>query len=72
MGMALEGVPEYEKALPNDIVRVRIDRETGLLTNKQDETSMFEYFLKGTEPKEYVAESISDNIYSSEGGDELF
>ncbi len=72
MEVALEGVPEHEKALPNEIVRVRIDRDTGLLTNKQDSTSMFEYFLKGTEPKEYVAENITEDIYSSEGGDELF
>lgn len=72
MGQALEGVPEQEKTLPNNIVRVRIDRDTGLLTNKQDETSMFEYFLKGTEPKEYVQESLSGDIYSNSGGDELF
>ena len=72
MDVALEDIPEHDKTLPNDIVRVRIDRNTGLLTNKQDSTSMFEYFLKGTEPTEYVTENLSDNIYSSDSGDELF
>ena len=33
---------------------------------------MFEYFLQGTEPKEFVAERISDNIYSSSESEELF
>ncbi len=72
MSLSLDGVTEHQKTLPNDIVRVRIDRETGLLTNKQDATSMFEYFLKGTEPTEYVAESIADDIYSASGEDDLF
>jgi len=72
MKVALDGVPEHEKVLPNDIVRVRIDRNSGLLTNKQDASSMFEYFIKGTEPKEYEQDAVSDNIYSTGGGDELF
>ncbi|MGY3568522.1 penicillin-binding protein 1A [Vibrio paucivorans] len=72
MKVALQDTPAQPKALPPEIVRVRIDRETGLLTNKFDSSSMFEYFLQGTEPKEFVAERINDNIYSSSESEELF
>jgi penicillin-binding protein 1A len=74
MHTALEDVPKQQKVIPPEIVRVRIDRDSGLLTNKFDSSSMFEYFLEGTEPTEYVAEELGDSIYSSSGGDgeELF
>ncbi|UPQ88178.1 penicillin-binding protein 1A [Vibrio sinaloensis] len=73
MRIALEGVPEKDKAIPEQIVRVRIDRDSGLLTNKFDASSMFEYFLEGTEPTEYVQNEITNSIYtSSDGGEELF
>lgn len=73
MSVALEGVPLERKTLPMDIVKVRIDRETALLTNKNDESSMFEFFASGTEPTEYLSESISNTIYSEEAGsEELF
>ncbi|MBW3697347.1 PBP1A family penicillin-binding protein [Vibrio sp. T187] len=65
MGTALSDVPTQRKQLPENIVRVRIDRDTGLLTNKFDGTSMFEFFLKGTEPTEYVTETLNDDIYST-------
>lgn len=44
MSLALQDVPVQQKAVPNNIARVRIDRDTGLLTNKLDSSSMFEYF----------------------------
>ncbi|MEZ8034236.1 penicillin-binding protein 1A [Vibrio crassostreae] len=75
MGTALAGVPAERKELPDNIVRVRIDRETGLLTNKFDSSSMFEYFEKGTEPTEYITERFNDDIYSTSSGEaveELF
>lgn len=75
MGTALAGVPAERKEIPENIVRVRIDRETGLLTNKFDSSSMFEYFEKGTEPTEYITESFNDDIYSTSSGEaveELF
>lgn len=74
MGLALKDVPAQRKDIPEDIVRVRIDRETGLLTNKSDGSSMFEYFVKGTEPTEYITERFGDDIYSSSGDaeEELF
>lgn len=45
--------PKYRE-IPEGIVSVRIDRETGLLSRKADHTTRFEYFMKGTEPTEYV------------------
>ncbi|WP_434762141.1 penicillin-binding protein 1A [Vibrio fortis] len=74
MGLALKDVPAQRKEIPEDIVRVRIDRDTGLLTNKSDGSSMFEYFVKGTEPTEYISERFGDDIYSSSGDaeEELF
>ncbi|MEZ8141303.1 penicillin-sensitive transpeptidase [Enterovibrio norvegicus FF-454] len=73
MSDALVDVPEQRKVVPSDIVKVRIDRDTGLLTRKNDASSMFEYFQKGTEPTEYVSAAASNggNIYESEG-EELF
>ncbi|CZF80329.1 penicillin-binding protein 1A [Grimontia marina] len=69
---ALVDVPEQRKMVPSDIVKVRIDRDTGLLTRKNDASSMFEYFERGTEPTDYVSSAASSgNIYESEG-EELF
>ncbi|QIA64410.1 PBP1A family penicillin-binding protein [Vibrio astriarenae] len=72
MSVALEGVPQERKAIPKNIVRVRIDRDSGLLTNQFDGTSMFEYFEEGTEPKDFVRSGSSGDIYSDSDGEELF
>lgn len=73
MKQALADVPAQHKQVPDGIVRVRIDRATGLLTNKSDYTSMFEYFIDGTQPTQYVSDTHSDNIYTSpSGGESLF
>ncbi|MGI3027419.1 penicillin-sensitive transpeptidase, partial [Vibrio cholerae] len=72
MGLALNGVPYQEQSIPDNIVRVRIDRDSGLLTNKLDSSSMFEYFIDGTEPKDYVTESTTNSIYTSEDNESLF
>lgn len=68
MHVALDGVTEQRKVLPNNIVRVRIDRDSGLLTRKSDETTMFEYFEQGTEPTEFNEDSRVDelDIYSAD------
>ncbi|SON50937.1 penicillin-binding protein 1A [Vibrio tapetis] len=73
MRVALENVPAQRKQVPANIVRARIDLETGLLTHKSDESTMFEYFLRGTEPTEYVKKTMTDTIYNSgDEGEELF
>ncbi|MGR6832467.1 penicillin-binding protein 1A [Aliivibrio wodanis] len=69
MRVALDGVPEESQRLPANIIKVKIDRETGLLTNKNDETSMWEYFAGGTEPTEYVKQDFQDTLYSSGDAD---
>lgn len=56
MQKALADIPEVSKAIPENIVSVRIDRTTGKLTSRTDHTSRFEYFVAGTEPTEWVAE----------------
>lgn len=72
MKNALEGVPVQRKQLPEDIIQVRIDRDSGKLSNQNDYTSMFEYFEEGTEPTESVSESASEGIFESDSSDELF
>ncbi|WP_114767315.1 penicillin-binding protein 1A [Vibrio rhodolitus] len=72
MHTALSLNAEQDKDIPPGIVRIRIDRDSGLLTNKVDGTSMFEYFREGHEPTEYVSEELTDTIYSSDEGEELF
>lgn len=73
MEKALEDVPEQRKQLPPRIVQVRIDSETGKLTRKTDYTSLFEYFIQGTEPKDYVGEGGTDSgIFEADSSDELF
>lgn len=59
MQIALDGVEQTTKEIPQGIVRVRIDRATGLLSTKTDGSSMFEYFVKGSEPTTFV----SDNTF---------
>lgn len=71
MRIALDGVPDQQKTIPPNIIRVRIDRDSGLLTNKLDASSMFEYFVQGTEPKEYVQEDTPHSIYLDDN-DSLF
>jgi len=75
MQQALKGVPQRPNVLPEDILQVRIDRESGLLTHKSDYTSRFEYFIKGTEPTEYVNNQDADSSFEqlderSEAADE--
>ncbi|WP_150139268.1 penicillin-binding protein 1A [Candidatus Enterovibrio escicola] len=68
----ISNVPEQDKVIPSDIIKVRIDRDTGLLTRRTDSNSMFQYFQKGTEPTKYIPTgSVNGNIYESEG-EELF
>jgi penicillin-binding protein 1A len=60
MRVALEGTPEAPIEPPEGLVSVRIDLATGLLSHKNDYTSRFEYFEKGTAPTKYVLSQPSD------------
>lgn len=57
MQQVMEGVPQQEINIPEDIITVRIDRHSGKLTRRTDHTSRFEYFVRGTEPTTYVLEN---------------
>eukprot|EP01093_Parvamoeba_rugata_P001336 TRINITY_DN116_c0_g2_i1.p1 TRINITY_DN116_c0_g2~~TRINITY_DN116_c0_g2_i1.p1 ORF type:complete len:892 (+),score=190.58 TRINITY_DN116_c0_g2_i1:13567-16242(+) len=54
MDYALADKPHSPISIPEKIVRIRIDRTSGKLTRRTDHTTLFEYFLQGTEPTSYV------------------
>ncbi|WP_100658029.1 penicillin-binding protein 1A [Alteromonas flava] len=54
MQQVLADLEEQPTAIPDGILRVRVDRSTGLLTSRTDHTTLFEYFIPGTEPTQYV------------------
>ena len=51
MGAALRDRPPRDFEVPDGIVFARIDTKTGLLASSQTETSLFQAFLEGTEPR---------------------
>ncbi|WP_158771254.1 penicillin-binding protein 1A [Paraglaciecola sp. L1A13] len=57
MQKALDGVPEKNRPMPNNLVTTRIDRASGKLTQRTDHTALFEYFVPGTAPTSYVSDS---------------
>jgi penicillin-binding protein 1A len=57
MQYALGDKPEHLLPMPTNLLTVRIDKGTGKLTNRTDQTSMFEYFTQGTEPQNFVADA---------------
>ena len=65
MKAALEGTPEAPIEPPEGLVSIRIDLATGLLSHKNDYTSRFEYFEKGTAPTKYVL-SQPNNIFEED------
>ncbi|OCQ19726.1 penicillin-sensitive transpeptidase [Pseudoalteromonas luteoviolacea] len=54
---ALKDAPLAPIDPPPGLVSVRIDLKTGLLSEKNDFTSRFEYFERGTAPTKYVLDS---------------
>ncbi len=66
MKVALSDLAVEPFQQPEGVISVRIDKATGKLTNKTDKTSLFEYFIKGTEPTEYVSQDNSSDIFNSE------
>ncbi|RUO29428.1 penicillin-sensitive transpeptidase [Aliidiomarina sedimenti] len=72
MQVAMEDFAFDPFDLPTDIVSVRIDDKTGKLSNQSDYTSLFEYFISGTEPTEFVdIEGNSPRLFEDDD-DELF
>ena len=68
MQHALAGKPEHLLPMPTNLLTVRIDKGTGKLTNRTDNTSMFEYFTQGTEPQNFVVDA--EIIESADQGDQ--
>ena len=58
VGFALKDKPQIFVQPPVGITSVRIDLKTGLLTQATDNSSGFEFFIQGTEPKTYVNSSV--------------
>jgi penicillin-binding protein 1A len=52
MEVALGGRPRRDFEVPDGIVFARVDTKSGLLASPQTETSLFQAFLEGTEPRE--------------------
>lgn len=50
----LPSIPVSSREIPEGLISVRIDADTGLLSRKTDYTSLWEYFIKGTEPTKYT------------------
>ncbi|WP_462173690.1 penicillin-binding protein 1A [Pseudoalteromonas xiamenensis] len=63
MRVALEDEPYAPIEPPPGLVSVRIDLKTGLLTNRNDHTSRFEYFLPETQPTKYVLDDGTDTPF---------
>jgi len=59
MGEALRDRPARDFEVPDGIVFARVDTRTGLLASSETETSLFQAFLEGTEPREQSAATAS-------------
>ncbi len=66
MKEALQQYPYEAFEQPSDILSVRIDKATGKLSKKTDKTSLFEYFMLGTAPTEYVTDDKSSEIFDND------
>jgi penicillin-binding protein 1A len=62
MQFALDGKPEHTLPMPSNVVKVRIDKRSGKLTDRTDSTSMFEYFAQGTQPEVYAKGGKSEQL----------
>jgi penicillin-binding protein 1A len=67
MDTALADVQEQPPLIPHDIVSVRIDQKTGLLATKNDFSSRFEYFIRGTQPREYATGEAVPVVFDNDG-----
>ncbi|AOT06612.1 penicillin-binding protein 1A [Pseudoalteromonas luteoviolacea] len=63
MRHALKEAPLAPIEPPPGLVSIRIDLKTGLLSEKNDYTSRFEYFERGTAPTKYVLDSGSSTPF---------
>ena len=71
MKTALDGVPEQPLTPPPGIVTVTIDRSTGKLANGGGNTRQ-EYFIEGTQPREYSVHDVGTTLMDNGETHELF
>jgi penicillin-binding protein 1A len=67
MGAALEGVPENQMAMPEQMVMQRIDRATGCPARAGQPNATFEYFREGHVP-DCVAPDATPDIFNDVTG----
>ncbi len=60
MREALKQSEPQELPLPDSIIRVKIDEKTGLLASPGSKHALFEYFIKGTEPRERARDKTDE------------
>ncbi|MCL6327388.1 peptidoglycan glycosyltransferase/peptidoglycan DD-transpeptidase MrcA [Pectobacterium polaris] len=71
MKAALDGVPEQPLTPPAGIVSVVIDRSSGKLSSGGG-NSRSEYFIDGTQPKEYEVHEVGTTLMDNGQSEELF
>ncbi|WCG82781.1 peptidoglycan glycosyltransferase/peptidoglycan DD-transpeptidase MrcA [Pectobacterium sp. A5351] len=71
MKSALDGVPEQPLTPPPGVVSVVIDRSSGKLSNGGG-NSRSEYFIDGTQPKEYEVHEVGTTLMDNGQSEELF
>ena len=59
-------------SLPPGVSSVRIDLDTGKLSKNNDYSSRFEYFLIGTEPKEFAESNSAPVVFDDEEDGSIF
>ena len=69
---AFEGVPEHTLPMPDGIVSVRIDRETGCPARAGQTNAVFEVFEEGRIPECEVADAVPDVFNDASGAGDLF
>ena len=60
MKVALKDMPEQGLTVPENVVTVNIDADTGLLAADSSKNTRFEFFIEGTEPQRSTIESGSN------------
>ncbi|WP_394172093.1 penicillin-binding protein 1A [Thalassotalea litorea] len=76
MATALENYQVEPFEQPEEVVSIRIDRLTGKRSDRTDRSSIFEYFIKGTEPTGWATQEVLATAIEGESEeapeDELF
>ena len=68
MKVALAGTPEAPVPQPDDVVGVRIDNVSGMLSSNESGNSRVEFFQKGSEPT--LANPGNDTLFGEGGSTE--